>query len=375
MKITMDARAALWYRGSGMGTYSYQLMRSLYLLNQNNENEYDFILPQGLCEYAQNPVDSPVFQSLSYAKEFFWEALLEERVCPQNCDVFHIPHNGIGFPLKVSYPVIVTVHDLIPYIMPETVGQGYLQIFLEEMPVILEKAAHIIAVSENTKKDLIDIMGVASAKITTVYEAAENIYKPLQKQAVKNFLTEKYGITGPYILYLGGFGPRKNVSGLLNAFAELCRDIGDYKLLLAGKHTPAFKLLVKQAAKLDLGDKIRFLGFVPMCDMPYLYNGAELFVYPSLYEGFGLPPLEAMRCGTPTIVADSSSLPEIVGEGALKVKAGDSCALAQAMFGLLTNKIERQELALSGRCVAGRYSWAKAAVQTLRVYEKSGLST
>lgn len=368
MKVGIDSRAAIWYRGTGMGTYTYQLIRNLYLIDK--KNDYHFFLPNERFQ-GVDPLNSGVFQSIRQTKNLFWEEIVQDVIEPVGMDIYHVPQNGIGMPQQKQCKTVVTIHDLIPYILPETVGPGYLEIFLREMPRIVAESDHIITVSQHSKDDLRRLTGVPIDKISVVYEGAEPIYRPLKKDLVRARLANKYGVEGPYLLYLGGFSPRKNLQGLIEAFALLRREGGfSGKLLIAGRENPAAALAHKTVEQQNIREQVIFAGFVPMQDLPFLYNGAELFAYPSFYEGFGLPPVEAMACGTPTLVSDRASLPEVVGDAALSVNPEDKVAIAQGMAQIINDETLRRRLGQAGIQRAAGFSWTKAAAQTLGVYRK-----
>ncbi|AVX30862.1 Glycosyltransferase involved in cell wall bisynthesis [Carboxydocella thermautotrophica] len=370
MKIGIDARAAIWYRGTGIGTYTYQLLRSLYLINRQEFN-WRFFWPGD--EYRDLDIASDsIFNSIEKNKDKFWEEVhIPARITDEKIDLYHVPQNGIGLPKGNSCPMVVTIHDLIPYIYPETVGKGYLKVFLQEMPGIVARAAHIITVSECSKQDLVRILKVPAEKITVTYEAPEPIYRPVSQKKARAFVGEHYGIQDQYILYIGGFSPRKNVKGLINAFKEIRKDVGyPIKLVLVGKQVREYGDLVVLIEALGLEEDVIWTGFAPVEDLPYLYAAANLFVYPSFYEGFGLPPLEAMACGTPTIAANTSSIPEVVGEGAWLFNPFDSMELAEKMYKLLTDADLRQELGRKGLMRAGEFSWNKTALETMEVYRR-----
>lgn len=368
MKVGIDSRAAIWYRGTGMGTYTYQLIRNIYLIDK--ANDYTFFLPNERFQGA-NPLNSGVFQSISQTKDKFWETVIEaQSIVPEGVDIYHVPQNGIGLPPRKICPTIVTVHDLIPYILKESVGAGYLRIFLREMPRILEEADHIITVSEHSKKDLKKIMGIPEDNITVIHEAPESIYKPIKKEVAKARINNKYRVGEHFILYIGGFSPRKNLRGLINAFHKIYKDLRTpYKLVFIGKPSRDYPALVKLVEKLDLSERVLFPGFAPVGDLPFLYNAADLFVYPSFYEGFGLPPIEALACGTPTITSNVSSLPEVVDGAGILVNPHDTDALADAMYKVLTDSILAQNLAKKGLERSKNFSWTKTAGQTIKLYQ------
>ena len=374
MKVGIDARAAIWYRGTGIGTYTYQLIRSLYELKIPGL-EYRYFWPGD--EYKDLDIrDESVFNSIEKSKDKFWEEVhIPTRLCDENIDIYHVPQNGIGLPLTKICPVVVTIHDLIPYVYPETVGRSYLKVFLAQMPEIVERADKIITVSKCSKRDIQRILGVPADKIAITYEAPEPIYQPMDKQESKKLAAEKYGLHKDYILYIGGFSPRKNVQGLISAFKEILPDLKrDVQLALVGKQVREFNELLVLIEALGIQDKVVWTGFAPVEDLPYLYSGAEVFVYPSLYEGFGLPPLEAMACGTPTITSSTSSIPEVVGKSALFFNPFDASQLAEALYKVLTNEELRQRLSEKGLKRARKFTWKKTAEGTLEVYrELAGL--
>jgi glycosyltransferase involved in cell wall biosynthesis len=368
MKVGIDSRAAIWYRGTGMGTYTYQLIRNIYLIDK--KNEYHFFLPNERFQ-GTDPLTSGVFQSISQTKDTFWETVIaEETINPEGVDIYHVPQNGIGLPSPKRCPIVVTVHDLIPYILEDTVGPGYLKIFKREMPRILEEAEHIITVSENSRQDLEQIMGVPKERITVIFEAPESTYKPIRREVAKARIKNKYKIANPFILYIGGFSPRKNLRGLVKAFQKIYQELKvPYNLVILGKHSRDYQGIKELAEKLDLTDRVLFPGFASVQDLPFFYNAAELFVYPSFYEGFGLPPIEALACGTPTITSNVSSLPEVVGEAAILIDPHDPLDLATAMHRVLTEPDLEQDLRKKGPKRAGYFSWTKTAAQTLKVYQ------
>ena len=356
MKIIMDRRAEFLYQCSGMGTYSTMVWKFL----QNLSSPPCRI--QGLGELKKTTTDC-----------FFWEHIMQERLSVPKCNIFFTPFNGIGnyvFSDK-SCAVISTVHDIIPYIMPQTVGKGYKEIFYKQMPHILKNSAHIITVSHNTKEDLMRIGNIDESKITVIYCGVEAIFQPLPKTLTANFLHNYYGFDFPYILYVGGFSARKNVTSILQAFSRLnFRQHPKLHIVLVGKPSPNQEKLQKTSEKLNIADRVIYLQNLPPQDMPYLYNGASLFVYPSLYEGFGLPPLEAMACGTPVIAANNSSLPEVIGNAGILTNCNDIDDLAFNINLVLSSKITANAMSKRGILRAKGFSWQKNAEKTLKVFKK-----
>lgn len=364
MKIAIDARGAVLHRGTGLGTYAYQLIRHLQLAGEDLR-----LFWPGEEHINLNITDESKFKLMEHYREFYWqEVFMPEMIMHEKLALLHVPQNGIGLPKVKVTKYVVTIHDLIPYVYPETTGKGYLKKFLTEMPSIIENTDHIITVSEWSKKDIINFFGVPEEKITVIYEAAEPQYKPEDKGESRRYITAKYKLTKPYILYVGGFSPRKNVSSLINAFGKVITEDPEIILCLPGrgdKEQESNELLVEA---LGLQNRIKFLGFVPNEDLPYLYSAAELFVYPSMYEGFGLPPLEAMACGCPVLCSNATCLPEIAGADGIYFNPYNTIEMAEKMLKILKDDDLRHKLSQRGIKHANKFSWQKTAQETSAVY-------
>lgn len=369
MKIAVEARPIQWSHGTGIGNYTYYLIQKLSELDR--ENTYTFLWPD----------DQPI-SALPFHREFTYYTLpkddvREETEIPlwleaEKADLFHLPQNGFRTPkLAGKTKIIVTIHDLIPYFVPEMVRTSFLKRFTDEMPFIVERADHITTVSETSKQDIIRVFGVRPEKITVIPSAPGPSMREYPKTLVHEQVLEKFNLSKPYILYVGGLNPRKNVAELIYAYSKIRRELPEERKLVIpgapGKHLTRLHLL---AEALNIEEDVVFPGFISADDLPWLYNGAALFVYPSLYEGFGLPPIEAMACGVPVIVSNVSSLPEIVGEAALTVNPYDTLALAEAMFSVLTRPELAEDLRKKGHLHCQRYTWQRNALQMLEVYRK-----
>ena len=366
MKIGIDARGAIWYRGTGIGTYTYQL---LHHLKQGPEKEsYRLFYPgeeySGL-DIGYRPDFLPLEENGDYWESYYLPKTLEQEAI----DLYHVPQNGIGLPQKKVCRQVVTIHDLIPYIYPETVGRKYLQIFLQEMPRIMAEADGIITVSENSKRDIRDIFAYPEERIWVIYEAPEPVYHLLPAEPCSEELKERYGIRKKYILYVGGFGPRKNIRGLLVAFAQVCREFpNEYLLVCPGLWQREGAGPEDLIQALGLTGQVLFPGYVPVNHLPWFYRGASVFVYPSFYEGFGLPVLEAMACGAPVITSNTSSIPEVAGDAALLIDPHDAHHLAEAIIQVLSQPDLAEDLAEKGQIQAAKFSWQKTAQATAEVY-------
>ncbi|KPU44553.1 mannosylfructose-phosphate synthase [Oxobacter pfennigii] len=367
MLISIDARGATWYAGTGIGTYTRQVLK--HILEIDRQNDY-YLFWSGRDYEALSARDNVKISISSRKHHRFWEQYyIPDILKTKNVDVYHLPQNGIGLPQNKSSLYVATVHDLIPYIMPETVGKGYLAKFISQMPAIISNLDMIITVSEWSKKDIMRIFGIPEEKIVVTHLAADDIFMPLDKSSSLNYVKENYGIDDNIILYLGGFSPRKNVKSILLAFSMIHSKLSkDYRIVIIGSAKDDHQFLIKLSQNLGIGDKVFFTGYVPYDDLPYFYNSAELFVYPSLYEGFGLPILEAMKCGTPTITSNVSSIPEIAGDGALLINPFDTEKLADAMSKVLEDNEIKSGLIAKGLERASLFSWRKTAHETLKVY-------
>lgn len=368
MKVAIDARGAVWFRGTGIGTYVYQLVANLI--------EIDKVTPYILFWPSGAPVDfrlSPNFQVMEVSEhgdrtreeEYIASVLKAESV-----DVYHVPQNGLGVPKDVKAKLVVTIHDLIPYVLPQTCTLRYLQRFFTYVPRALEMAAQVITVSAQSRSDLIKILGVPEEKIVVIHEAPEPFYMPEDKAKAAEIVSKRYGVTSPYILYIGGFSLRKNLMGLLYAYSQIRDRLSmPRKLVIAGKPTGTYDRLKSLTTEFGLEEDVQFPGFIPVEDLVYLYSAADLFVYPSFYEGFGLPPLEAMACRVPVVTTTVSSMPEVVGDAAYLVDPYDPAAIAKAMLEVLEDSDLANRLAAKGFERAKSFSWRKTARHTLMVYE------
>lgn len=284
-------------------------------------------------------------------------------------DLLH--STAFTMPLVPNLKVIVTVHDLSCFVYPQYHTEANYQFVTRNVHQAARHATFIIADSENTKRDILRFLHVPDERIEVIYLAAGDTFNekcpPESIAQIKN----KYRIDKPYLFAVGSIEPRKNLASALIAFKALLetRKI-DYQFVIAGGkgwENESFYQLLK---KLKIDDYLVFTGYVPEEDLPALYQGAEVFVYPSFYEGFGLPVLEAMASGTPVITSNTSSLPEVTGEAALLVNPADIFEIYEAMEALLTNPSLREELKGKGLEQSKKFSWEKTALETLKIYRK-----
>jgi len=263
---------------------------------------------------------------------------------------------------------VFTLHDLIFRFYPEMhkpLNRWFLTLM---MPRFLQAADAVVAVSECTKRDAVKTYGLDETKIKVIYEGVNPRFRrssPDDTSAVRR----KYGLPERYVLSVGMIEPRKNLTSLLEAYVLLRNEDSQLKLVIVGKRGWLYEGFFRRLRELGLEDEVIFPGFVADEDLPASYSAADLFAFPSLYEGFGLPVLEAMACGTPVICSNTSSLPEVAGDAALLVDPNSVEALTRAIIDVLENKELRDELRAKGPRQAAKFSWEATARETLAVYE------
>lgn len=306
-----------------------------------------------------------------FFKSPFLRAAYEHTVMPfqinsSGLDIFHNPDHILPI-LPVTPKTIITIHDLAFIKMPEVFSakKRYYKNFITSFAV--KKADHIIAVSENTKRDIMELFKVDNRKITVIYNGVNPCFRQISGKDEIAPVKRRYGIDGQFILSVGTIEPRKNITRVISAMKILWGNKKvDHDLILVGKAG----WLVKKALGGELPEKVKILDNVTTEDLPKIYNAAEVFVYPSLYEGFGLPLLEAMACGVPAITSGTSSLPEVAGDAALKVDPYNIKELADSITRLLSDAELRVELSKKGLERAKIFSWDKTAMETMEVYRK-----
>ena len=285
-------------------------------------------------------------------------------------DIVHDPTGVTPFLFGAGEAkTVVTVHDVFAWSCPGNSTLLDTLIYRYWLPGILPRVDAVITDSQASKADIVRYLKVNPAKITVIPLAADAAYRPVGEREVAR-VCEAYGLPEGYLLYVGSVTRRKNLCHLLQGYAQL-KEIGlRHPLVVVGASGWRSTEVARTVEALDLKDTVVFTGYVPDADLPALYTGAELFVFPSLYEGFGLPPLEAMACGTPVITSNVSSLPEVVGDAALTVDPYDVEVIAEAMRQILTDADLREGMRQRGLERAKQFSWERTARETVDVYRK-----
>lgn len=279
-------------------------------------------------------------------------------------DLFHSPY--YIKPYFLPCPSVVTIYDLIPRLYSQSISLWARAIFEMAIRLATVTSRLVISVSQSAKEDLVRLLGVPPSKVWVTPLGVDTRFNPLNEKAIFN-LRQKYDLPEGYILYLGINKPHKNLVRLVEAFAKVKTG---RKLVLAGKEDPRYREAHEVVMRLSLQDRVVFLGQVPENDLPALYSGAALFVFPSLYEGFGLPLLEAMACGAPVVCSSTSSLPEIAGQAAVMVDPLDLSQLARALERVLGDSDLRASMREEGLKQAARFPWERTAKETLAAYRQ-----
>ena len=355
---------------AGIGVYTINLIKALSQIDQNNRYVL-FLYPEN---YHGFKVEQDNFENVlvhaPFHKYYMWEQLyLPFLVKKKQIDIIHGPRSVL--PLLCKIKSVVTIHDLAFLLFPEVMKFNpfnYWSVFVKRSAL---KADHIISVSESTKKDIVRSYNISEHKITVTHEACNNSFKRIEDESTLKRISQKYNLPERFILYVGTIEPRKNLNVLLEAMDILKKKYNlDIKLIMAGKRGWLYAGFFDTLQRLGLGNNVIFTGYVPDEDLPGIYNLAEVFVYPSKYEGFGFPLLEAMSCGVPVIASNVSSIPEVLGDAGILVRHDDPKEFAHKIYELLTDKEIRVKMSSKGFERIKFFSWEKVAKETLKVYER-----
>ena len=369
MRIAIDGRY-IQDHFPGIGRYTYNLFRALareaegdellLLVNPKLTNSrYDLSAIAAPGRATTVPCDTPTFSLRE-------QTALPRLVRTLGASLLHSTY--YIKPYRLPVPSVLTYYDIIGLIYPASLPSARARLAYRLLSrVALASAGRIILLSESARRDVARVFGVPQHKTTAVYPAADPRFAPESAEAI-GCIREKYGLTEVYALYLGINKPHKNLPLLIEAWAQ-ARPLSS--LVIAGHEDPRYPQARQRVQTLGLEGSVSFLGDVPEEDLPALYSGAALFVFPSLYEGFGLPVLEAMACGVPVLSSDAASLPEVVGDAGVLLPPTDAAAWADALADLFANPARLREMGERSRARATEFSWARAARETLSVYREA----
>jgi glycosyltransferase involved in cell wall biosynthesis len=378
MRIGFDVTAAVT-QGGGIGRYTREIIHAL--LAEDQINQYRLFA-------ARPPARSPVADSLPTAPNArFCPALLDERwlyrlwyrlrlplpvqLVTGALDLYHSPDFVLP-PVAGRIPTILTVHDLSFVHYPGVFPPSLVRYLQRVVPWSIARATHVLADSWATYRDLIRLWGVSEQKMSVLYSGVHPRFHFVTDPQRKATVLQRYELTNtPYILAVGTIQPRKNYGMLIRAFARLADEFPHHLVITGGKGWLSEGLL-GESTDPSMRARIHFPGFVDDADLPALYSAADLFAFPSLYEGFGLPLLEAMACGVPVLSSNASSLPEVVdgeGEAAVLLPPEDELAWSQAMRHVLTDELQRKRMVAAGLRRVRDFPWQRAARQLLALYQ------
>ncbi len=373
MKIAIDIRRMNEF---GVGTYTRNVVRALGQLD--HQNEYVLIgAPKKVAEIGPLPANFasvPLLNGETTTKGYFECRTILRQI---NCDLVHIPHL-FWMPRSLPCPYVITVHDVLEHMYRAHDGSGLRRsLHFQLTRRVLKGAARILAVSKFTKSEIEKLFNIPSSRIEVVYNANDQRF--LHGNATgadRQLLAERYQITYPFLLYAGRISPHKNLVRIIEAFSALKAELEkegrfpDLKLIIIGdelsKHLDLRRTVVRGGVQND----VRFMGFVPIDVLRIFYDLAKIFVFPSLYEGFGLPPLEAMAHGTPVVTSNTSSVPEVVGNAAVLVNAENVFEIMRALLRVLLDTSLRERLKQRGYEQVRKFSWTASAQQIFSIYEQ-----
>jgi glycosyltransferase involved in cell wall biosynthesis len=372
VRIAIDAHAVGAKLG-GNESYAINLIEALAQIDRVNDYTIYVTTNEARDRFQRRWSNFRVRATLPHTPLIRIPLTLSAELRKHPVDVLHVQFTAPPF---CPCPVVVSIHDLSFEHLPQTFNRRSRTQLRLTVRHSARRATRILSLSEHTRGDIMKTYGIEAERIKAIPLAAPDHFARVEDNRELQRVRHTYGIHGDYILSVGSIQPRKNLARLVKAYASLR---GNYsadklpKLVLVGKCAWLYDETLRALTETGVKETVVLTGYVPQEDLPALYSGALCFVYPSYFEGFGLPPLEAMKCGAPVIVGNRTSLPEVVGDAALSVDPFDVDAIAAAIKRLMKTPDLRCELSLKGQERARAFSWQETARQTLRVYEEASL--
>lgn len=371
MRIGIDA-TPLPPNPLGAGVYIIQLIRALTELRTGNQWVI-FAQHSGKAQIetpGMTNVEWALIPDISPSRRLLWEqSYLPVLVQRMHVEILHSLHytRPLFLPHASS---VVTFHDMTFLLYPQLHTLAKRALFPLAIRMSARLADAIITVSEHTRQDALRLLSLPAERVTAIPLAASSGYQLVSNTAQLEHCKQKYNLPEAYILYVGAIEPRKNLPLLLQAYHHLVANGLPVSLVIVGALGWMYAEAMQQIETLSLGNKVHFIGYIPAEDLPMVYNLARVFVYPSLYEGFGLPPLEAMACGTPVITSATSAMIETVGEAGILVNPQEKGSLVNAIRAVCEDNALHEQLSQKGRTQAAKFTWKHTAQETLRVYQK-----
>lgn len=369
MRVAIDAHS-VGAKLAGNESYAVNLIEALAQIDNVNDYTLYVTTDEAYNRFHQRWPNFRVHRTLPHTPLIRIPLTLSAELRKHPVDVLHVQFTAPPF---CPCPVVVSVHDLSFEHLPETFlrrSRTQLRLTVRHSA---RRADRILTLSEHTRSDVIQTYKIDPAKVTAIPLAAPAHFGPVTDAKELQRVRHNYGIDGDYVLSVGSIQPRKNLVRLIQAYAALrSAHTGNSfpKLVMVGKRGWLYDETLRALETTGVKDSIVLTGYVPEADLPALYSAALCFVYPSYFEGFGLPPLEAMQCGTPVVVGNATSLPEVVGDAGLKVDPFDVSAITAGIGDLINNSKLREELRIKGLERAAMFDWRDTARQTLKVYEQ-----
>lgn len=355
MKIGIDTQT-VFSKKTGFGFYVENLVNNLKKIDK--KNKYICIKPK-----------TKTNEELNTPRRFIWDQFTFPKIAKKKrVDLLHQP--CFSAPIFYKGKKIITIHDLYTIKNASDVPFFSRQFFGRWMPFSYKYVDHIIAISEYTKKDIIKYLKIPNNKITVIYEAGDEKCKKITNFDQINLIKNKFSINGDYMIHIGTLTPRKNLEFLIKVYTQVIKKNPNIKLVITGKKGWYYQNLFDITNKLGLNKKVIFTGYITNFEKSVLYSGAKIFLFPSLYEGFGLPLLEAMNCEVPIISSNVTSIPEVVGEAGILLDPHNEKEWIKSINKVLSDQNLRNKMIEKSLLRSKQFSWEKTAKETLKVYEK-----
>lgn len=376
MRIGIDARVIRKY--PGLGRVCYNLIKEISMIDEKNEYvifgkhpSLNFLEGRGNFRFVD------IYFPVLSARTLFW---LQRIIKREGVELFYSPFQVTT--ISPPCPMVITVHDMMDLFYPDAfshhpfyVNRALRIYFRFVIPKSIRNATMITSVSESTKRDILKYFRVPEDRVEVIYNGVEEKFSPVKDERLFIMVKEKYKLPDRFILYLGSTKPYKNLDGALEAFSKLRKKYmnpdNHIYLVIGGLRHFSSSDLERKARELGVENDFFNIGYISEEDLPPLYSLAEIFLFPSIWEGFGLPALEAMACGTPVVASNTSSLPEVIGEAGIMVDPKNTTSIAEALYRILNDKTLRDELSEKGIQQARKFSWRTAAVKLLETFKEA----